>query len=70
MYGLIAGALALVLLVLCWLTADCEFRTKVILTVVYVAMWPLAFISDWLLLLAQLAFASVAWWITYGGSRR
>jgi hypothetical protein len=69
MYGLIVGVLALVLLVLCWLMADCEFRTKVILTIVYIAMWPLIFISDWLLLFAQLIFASVVWWVTFGGRR-
>jgi hypothetical protein len=69
MYGAIAGVLAFVLLVLCWIMGDCELRTKLILTAVYFMMWPLIFISGWLLLLGQVIFAGVAWWITFGGRR-
>ena len=39
------GVLALVLLVCLWFVGEQEFRTKLILTGIYVAMWGLLFVG-------------------------
>ena len=69
MYGLLVGMLALVLLILCWIMGDCELRTKLIVTGIYLLIWPLIFINDWLLVVAQGIFAGVVWWLTFGSRR-
>jgi hypothetical protein len=63
---LIINGLALALLVACWVVGDLEFRTKVILTVVYVLTWGLAFVEPLLLGVAQGTLAAVLWWATFG----
>jgi hypothetical protein len=40
------GVLAIVLLFCMWFVGEQEFRTKLILTVIYLAMWGLPFVSE------------------------
>jgi hypothetical protein len=63
---LLINALALALLVACWAVGDLEFRTKVILTVVYGLTWVLALVEPHLLGVAQGTLAGVLWWATFG----
>jgi hypothetical protein len=64
--GIAISVLALVLLVACWFVGDLEFRTKVILTLIYLASWVFAFIDGWALLGAQALVAFIVWWATFG----
>jgi len=48
---------------------DCELRTKIIMTVLFVLMQGLVFISGWLLLAALVPYCAFPWWLTFGGPR-
>jgi hypothetical protein len=69
MYGLFLSVLAFVLRICCWLMGDCELRTKIIMTVLFVLMQGLVFISGWLLLAALVPYCAFPWWLTFGGPR-
>ncbi len=68
--GIAVMVLAFVLLGACWFVGDLEFRTKVILTAIYLATWVFAFIDGWALLGAQALMAFVLWWATFGPKGR
>jgi hypothetical protein len=61
---------AFVLLGACWAFGETEFRTKVILTLVYLATWLLAFVEPLLLNVAQGILMGILWWMLFGSSRR
>jgi hypothetical protein len=58
--------LALVLLGACWLVAEAEVRTKVILTLVYAASWALLMLSPYFLVAAHALYSIVVGMITFG----
>lgn len=58
--------LTLVLLVCCWAIGDLEFRTKLILTVIYLGSWGLIFISGALVVSAQALLCIVLGFMTFG----
>jgi hypothetical protein len=58
--------LALVLLVCCWVIGDLEFRTKLIVTGVYLATWLLGFLSPYALVASQALFGAVVGLMTFG----
>jgi hypothetical protein len=66
MIGLVVFVLTLVLLVCCWLVGEHEFRTKVILTLVYLATWGLIFVDGWFIISAQALLSVVLWYSTFG----
>jgi hypothetical protein len=72
--GVIAAVVALVLLVFCWIRGECELRTKLILTALYVLLWPLTLLSlllsHWALMVGQVVFASVVLLITFDSRSR
>jgi hypothetical protein len=53
------GFLGIILLVCMWWMGDQEFRTKVILTVVYLGLWVLIFVDP---MSGYLAFAGMCLW--------
>ncbi len=59
----------LALLVACWLIGDLEPRTKIILTVVYLASWLIAFFSVWTFIGVQ-AMVSLAIYLKMFGHGR
>jgi hypothetical protein len=58
----------LVLLGFCWRDGDIQFRTKVILTVLFVASWVLLFLQDWRVwfIPVQCALAAIMGFIAFG----
>ena len=48
---------------------DCELRTKIILTVIFILLQGLVFISGWLMLAALVPYCGILWWLTFGGRR-
>jgi len=66
--------LALVLLVCCWLIGDVEFRTKLIMTLLYLGTWGLIFVSGALVVSAQALLCIILGFMTFGadflGGRR
>jgi hypothetical protein len=68
--GLVISILGFVLLCACWFVGDAEFRTKVILTLVYLGSWVFLFIDPWALMGVQALVALVIWWVTFGPRRR
>ena len=64
--GIGIGILTFVLLVMCWLMGDQEFRTKLILTLVYLGSWVLNFVHPLLCLAVQGILAVVLWYSTFG----
>jgi hypothetical protein len=74
MIALFVYVLALVLLACCWFMGDAEFRTKVILTVIYLASWALVFVWPYAVVAAQAILSIVLGYLTFGpewlGGRR
>jgi hypothetical protein len=70
MIGLVIHVAALVLLVACWLVGDLEFRTKVVLTVVYLVTWAFVFVSAWVTVGAQAFLIVILWYATFGPAGR
>jgi hypothetical protein len=66
MISLFIFVLTLVLLICCWFMGEQEFRTKVILTVVYLASWGLIFVNPWFIISAQSLLSVVLWYSTFG----
>jgi hypothetical protein len=66
--GLFVAILALVLVGAMWYAGEQDLRQKVIVTVVYVALWGLIFIDGWLLLAGQGLFCIVVGYWTFGSS--
>jgi hypothetical protein len=66
--------LAVVLLVCCWAMGDMEVRTKLILTLLYLASWALLFASNHVVVAAQALLSIILGWMTFGleffGGRR
>ena len=66
--------LTLALLVCCWAIGDMEFRTKLILTVIYLGSWGLIFVSGALVVSAQALLCIILGFMTFGtdflGGRR
>jgi hypothetical protein len=60
------GILGLVLIICCWAVGDLEFRTKLILTVLYLGSWALIFVNVGLLISAQALMCIVLGFATYG----
>ena len=60
------GVLGLVLLICCWIVGDLEFRTKLILTVLYLGSWALIFVNVGLLISAQALLCIVLGFATFG----
>jgi hypothetical protein len=58
--------LALVLLICCWAVGDLEFRTKLILTLLYVGSWALILVSAPLVMSAQALLCIVLGLMTFG----
>ena len=69
MLSLVIMVLAFVLLGACWFVGDLEFRTKVILTLIYLGSWVFIFIDPWALMGAQALVAFILWWATFGPGR-
>lgn len=63
---LVVVILAVVLLACCWIIGDLEFRTKLIVTVIYLATWGLGFVSPYLLMASQALFCAVVGMMTFG----
>ncbi len=63
---LVVYILAVVLLVCCWVIGDLEFRTKLIVTGVYLATWLLVFLNPYLLVAAQALYCAVVGLMTFG----
>jgi hypothetical protein len=63
---LFVGVLALALLICCWIVGDLEFRTKLILTLLYLGSWGLIFVNVGLLISAQALLCIVLGFATYG----
>ena len=70
MISLFVIVLAFVLLCACWYMGDLEFRTKAILTLVYLATWIVYAFNGWALTAAQALLALILWWTTFGPTRR
>ncbi len=64
--GIGISIVTLVLLGFCWLTGDQEFRTKLILTAVYLASWLLVLIEPLLCFVAQGVLSTILWYSTFG----
>jgi hypothetical protein len=60
------GILGLVLIICCWAVGDLEFRTKLILTVLYLGSWALIFVNVGLLISAQALLCIVLGFATFG----
>jgi hypothetical protein len=63
------GVLALVLLVCMWFVGDQEFRTKLILTIIYLALWGLIFAGEsggWFMLAGMSLWCIVVGYSTFG----
>lgn len=62
--------LALVLLVSMWMVGEQEFRTKLILTAVHVAVWGMVFVPHifWLAFSAMCLWCIVVGYWTFGSS--
>jgi hypothetical protein len=60
------GVLALVLLICCWIVGDLEFRTKLILTLLYLGSWALIFVNVGLLISGQALICIVIGFATFG----
>jgi len=58
--------LAVVLLVCCWLVGDIEFRTKLILTLLYLGSWGLILVSGALVVSAQALLCIILGFMTFG----
>jgi hypothetical protein len=73
-FPLFVHLLALVLLVCCWAVGDMEVRTKLILTLVYVASWGLVFVGSYAVVGAQAVLSIILGLMTFGpgffGGRR
>jgi hypothetical protein len=67
--GVVMVTVTLALLVACWLIGDLEPRTKIILTVVYLASWVIAFFSVWAFIGVQ-AMVSLALFLKMFGHGR
>jgi hypothetical protein len=63
---LVVYVLAFVLLVCCWVVGDLEFRTKLIVTGVYLVTWALGFLSPYALVASQALFCAVVGLMTFG----
>jgi hypothetical protein len=70
MISLFVFVLTFVLVVCCWTTGDQEFRTKVILTFVYLASWGLIFVGPWFIIAAQALLSVTLWYSTFGPTGR
>jgi hypothetical protein len=73
MIFLIVDVLALVLLVMMWLVSDAELRTRVILTVLWVAIWGVFFLNPYIARAIEALLALCMYWVTFGpdlGRRR
>jgi hypothetical protein len=64
------GVLGLVLLICCWIVGDLEFRTKLILTLLYLGSWALIFVNVGLLIAAQALMCIVLGFATFGPDLR
>jgi hypothetical protein len=64
--GLFVIVLAFVVLVCCWWMGDMEGRSKLIITLLYLASWALAFINGWFLIGVQALFALIVGTMTFG----
>jgi hypothetical protein len=64
--GLFVFIMALVLVIAMWAVGEQEFRTKLILTIVYLATWGLFFVDGWAVLAAQAIFCIVVGFWTFG----
>lgn len=64
--GIGVAILTLVLLVFCWLTGEQEFRTKLILTGIYLVSWLLFFVEPILCFIAQGVLSTILWYSTFG----
>ena len=76
-FYLFIHVLAFVLVVCCWLVGDLEIRTKLILTLLYLASWGLLLIPSvggYFVIAAQALLSIVLGWMTFGveffGGRR
>jgi hypothetical protein len=67
---LIVQVLAFVLLGALWLVGDAEFRTKAVLTLIYLASWLLGFVDGLLMIVAQGILALIFWYTAFGPTRR
>src|SRR5262245_49746184 len=66
MLGIGVQVLAFVLVSVLWLVGEAEFRTKVILTGLYLASWLLIFAGGLLLVAAQGLLAVILWYASFG----
>jgi hypothetical protein len=62
----IVGTISLSLFITCWIVGDLEFRTKLILTLLYLGSWALIFVNFGLLISAQALMCIVLGFATYG----
>ena len=65
MIFLVVCVLALVLLICCWAVGDLEFRTKLILTLLYLGSWALIYVSPPLVISAQALLCIVLIFMTF-----
>jgi hypothetical protein len=68
--GIFVAVLGLVLLLATWFVGDQEFRTKVILTLIYLGLWVFLFLDPtggWLMFAGQALFCLVLGSWTFGG---
>jgi hypothetical protein len=63
---LLVWIMAPILLACCWVLGDVEFRTKLIVTVVYLATWALIFVNVYAQAAAQALFCAVVGLMTFG----
>jgi hypothetical protein len=64
--SLFVYVLAAVLLAFFWYMGDVEFRTKVIMTLVYLASWDLVFWNSYAVIAVQALVSAVLGWLTFG----
>ena len=66
MIGLSVMIFASVVLTAHWFVGDSEFRTKVIVTLVWIASWGLLFVNGWAMIAVQALFGLVVGCMTFG----
>jgi hypothetical protein len=65
---LFVGILALILTAAMWWMGEWEFRTKLILTLIYFGTWLLVLVNPYLVLAAQALYCVVVGYGTFGSS--